>query len=274
MSTKRTIGGNLKTVVAATLLCLPVGFALAQTTNFLEVEQERLALTRNTGGLIFEAEPFAVQIGRGGTAAQRSDTDLVVYDPFEGTTEQAFFFNASLSDLRIGSGFLANPGDDGDIDLEDGAGRTTIQLEGSDAAITLGTTDRDGDLNLRDTTNAITMQMDGQTGNITNTLNGHGLVKAWARINANGTVLSCFRCNTAAAQTRRLSAGTYEVDFTPLGTNIRSRPRSATLDTHSFAIFKGQINLADRAGDASSVFVRTTLSGGGNADRAFTLLIY
>lgn len=310
---KRTIKNNLKAGVVATLLCLPAIFALAQkpstgaSPNFLIVEEQRLAVTRSTGGLLFEAETFGVQIGRGGTAAQRSDTDLIVYDPFEGLTEQAFFFNASLSDLRIGSGFAANPGDDGDIFLEDGSGRTTIELDGGgallrlgvsgnhgdlqvrdaanhtmfnftadNALLQLGTTTDDGDLWLRNSGNAVTINMDGHSGNITNALNGNGLVKAWARIAVNGTVLSCFRCNTSAAETRRLGIGFYEVDFTPVATNIRSRPWSATLTTHvvTNTPFLGGIATAHRSGDTSSVLVRTTNSNGVFADRPFTLVIY
>ena len=245
-----------------------------QAPQFVGLEQQRLFLTNNSGGLIFEAEGFAVQVGRGGTAAQRSDTDLIIYDPFEGLTERAFDFNASLSDLRIGSGFSSNPGDDGDIFIEDGSGRTTMQLNGSDGGIVLGTTASDGDLQLRNTANAITIQMDGQTGNLTNTFTGNGLIKAWARINSNGTVLSCFRCNISAAQTRRIALGSYEVDFTPFSTNVRARPRTVAIDSHSTGTPKGFAILADRAGDASSVFIRTTDFSGVTADRAFTLAIY
>ena len=55
-----------------------------------------------------------------------------------------------------------------------------------------------------------------------------GLVKAWARLNANGTVISCFRCNPEPSETRRLGVGIWEVDFTPLGTDISTRPRMCT----------------------------------------------
>jgi hypothetical protein len=101
---------------------------------------------------------------------------------------------------------------------------------------------------------------------------------ACAAINPDGTVKAgrneSFRVNRAAAETRRLSLGNYEVDFTPLGTNITGFARSAVLDTQAVGSTKGEITVADRFGDASSVFVVTTDSAGNNADRGFDLCLH
>jgi hypothetical protein len=105
-------------------------------------------------------------------------------------------------------------------------------------------------------------------------LNGNGMVKAWARINADGTIASCWRCNTDTSQTRNYGTGYYEVDFTPLSTDISGRPRSAVLDILLAGSTTGMISVANRSGDPSSVFVYTLDIDGNPADRPFTLIIY
>ncbi len=113
-------------------------------------------------------------------------------------------------------------------------------------------------------------------GDTTNPLSGNGIVKAWARINANGTVESCYRCDPR--DTRRLNLGDYEVSFRPLATDIRGRPRLATLDTFgdipNVSSVIGEISLADRMGQADEVFVQTANSSGNDADRRFVLVIF
>jgi hypothetical protein len=106
-------------------------------------------------------------------------------------------------------------------------------------------------------------------------LTGNGMLKAWARINADGTVASCWRCNTVPTETQSLpGTGTYEVDFTPVGTDISGRPRMAVLDNLGTGSTSGSISLADRAGDPSSVYVVTLDTTGGAADRPFVLIIF
>jgi hypothetical protein len=105
-------------------------------------------------------------------------------------------------------------------------------------------------------------------------LTDNGLVKGWARINADGTIASCYNCNTDVLETRRTSLGNYEVDFTTLGVDITGRPRVATLDTLGGGSTTGSISMADRSGDPSSVFVRTVDMTGANADLAFVLVVY
>ncbi|MGH8583327.1 MAG: hypothetical protein ACREWG_11195 [Gammaproteobacteria bacterium] len=109
-------------------------------------------------------------------------------------------------------------------------------------------------------------------GDTTNPLSGNGIVKAWARINANGTVESCYRCDPF--DTQRLNEGDYEVSFRPLATDIRGRPRLATIDTFGGISLVGEISLADRVGQADEVFVQTANSSGIDADRPFVLVIF
>lgn len=171
---------------------------------------------------------------------------------------------------------LGATGDDGDIILKDSINNaTTINMDGALGYIILGNSasTEDGDLSVLDSDGTSSIYLDGGTGNVTNQYGGNGLVKAWAEISAAGTVTACWRCNTSTAETRKLSTGTYEVDFT-FNTTIATRPRTALLDTHTTGSAIGMIGLADRAGDATSVYVRTYSAAGAAADQPFTIVIY
>jgi len=114
-------------------------------------------------------------------------------------------------------------------------------------------------------------------GTASQRLTDEGFVKAWARINANGTIAACYNCNTNSAETRWIGVGRYEVDFL-LG-DIGGRPRLATLDTDGTTPVMGFISLSNHPTDDSSVHVFTVDMGGAfqdpdPADRAFTLIIY
>jgi hypothetical protein len=137
-----------------------------------------------------------------------------------------------------------------------------------------------GRLQIRDADNANALDLNGASATVTNLFSNlenesNGLVKAWAVINPNGAVIACWRCNLSAAQTQRLGTGNYEVDFTPLATDIRGRPRLTAPDgSDSFGSFV-VIRSADRFGDESSVQVLTNQANtGAFVDSAFTLVIY
>lgn len=99
-----------------------------------------------------------------------------------------------------------------------------------------------------------------------------GGVYAWARINSNGTVLSCFRCDTNPAQTQKIATGQYEVAFL---VGIAGRPRLASYDTHgTFFVIPGGLSLADRSGDPTSVAIRTSAADGTATDRSFTIFVF
>ncbi|MGH6918760.1 MAG: hypothetical protein ACREJ0_13785 [Geminicoccaceae bacterium] len=148
------------------------------------------------------------------------------------------------------------------------------------ANIVLGGGGDDGRLRLRNEDGATAVQLRASDANITNLFSNeadqsNGLVKAWAQINADGTIVACWRCNTDPNETRRNAAGHYEVDFTPLSTDITGRPRLAILDGHTtFTPAHGTIILADRTGDPSSVLLRIKDEAGDFADAPFVLIVY
>ncbi len=138
----------------------------------------------------------------------------------------------------------------------------------------LGRSGNDGDLIVRDSSKVSSVQIDGDTGDVTNSFAGNGLVKAWARINSNGSVASCWRCNPAATSLIS-NPGSYQVDFTPVSTDITGRPRLATLDNHNgTATSNGEISMADRAGNASAVLVGTRLSNGAVFNQSFVIVLF
>jgi hypothetical protein len=138
----------------------------------------------------------------------------------------------------------------------------------------------DARLRLRDEDGGSAVQLNAANATATNLFSNdedesNGLVKAWAQINADGTIAACWRCNTDPNETRRFTAGSYEVDFTPLSTDVTGRPRAATVDN----IGGGDapvavLYLADRDGDASSVYVDTNNLSGAPLDAPFVLAIY
>jgi hypothetical protein len=148
------------------------------------------------------------------------------------------------------------------------------------ARINLDQDDTNGRLRVRDADGDNAVELNASNGNVTNLFSndedeGNGLVKAWAQINQAGGVIACWRCNKDTDETRRLFAGAYEVDFTPLNTDISGRPRALILDggpqLPEFAVIRGQI----RSGDPSSVLVEAAAAETGDAiNTAFTLLIY
>jgi hypothetical protein len=147
------------------------------------------------------------------------------------------------------------------------------------ANIMLGGSGDEGRLRLRNGDGDTAVQLRATNGNVTNLFSNdenesNGLVKAWARINSDGTILGCWRCNKDPDETRRIDTGNYEVDFTPLSTDIRGRPRAVTLDgagQQSVAVLQSY----DRVGDASSVQVLVILAtAGGPTNTQFALLIY
>jgi hypothetical protein len=99
---------------------------------------------------------------------------------------------------------------------------------------------------------------------------------ACCQINSNGTPrpAGSFRCNLSAFETRRVAVGAYEVDFSAVSSDIRNFPRSAVLDTQTIGQTVGEITVADRVGDFSSVFVATYNSAGTPQDRSFDICIY
>jgi hypothetical protein len=161
-----------------------------------------------------------------------------------------------------------------------GMSNSCIKSSDLKARINLEEDGKNGELLIRNAHGENGVQLDASSANVTNLFSNqgdesNGLVKAWAQINADGTIAACWRCNTDTDETRRIINGNYEVDFTPLATNITGRPRSASIDSHVVTNAEAAlIDVADRSGDASSLFVNTADADGTDADRPFVLLIY
>ena len=115
-------------------------------------------------------------------------------------------------------------------------------------------------------------------GNVTNLFDNNqnrsnGLVKAWAEINEDGSIANCWRCNRTSG-TFRVSEGLYQVDFTPLSTDITGRPRSVTVSGDG-AVPLAAIRTADVDGEPSALNVGTNNPTTGDPlDAPFILIIY
>lgn len=76
--------------------------------------------------------------------------------------------------------------------------------------------------------------------------------------------------NSGSVSVTKLGTGTYEVDF---GRDISSCAFTATIGPSGPSSASGQINVADRSGNANAVFVDTNDSAGAGADRPFQLIV-
>jgi hypothetical protein len=245
----------------------------------------RLAIrtTVNPAAVMFEATGQApgagvVRVGRGGSVEINENTDLLVIDPdFAAlSTEPVMTMDASLGTLTLGSGNSVNVGEQGELLLESGTGATNVWLYGNGGAY-LGSSGFPGYFAIDNGTNSwSSIQLSGSNGNVVNQFGGNGVVKAWARINADGTVASCYRCDPSATETRLIPGftGAYEVDFTPVGTDISSRPWSCSLGTGAVFGAIGQIGCVQRSGDPSSIFVEIRNTAGATANQAYTVVVY
>jgi hypothetical protein len=111
-------------------------------------------------------------------------------------------------------------------------------------------------------------------GDVVQTLPDNGIVKGWAKIASDGSIVSCYKCDTDTNATEQLAVGSYIVSFSPLGADISARPRSATLDTHISGTILGEIGLATSVASPDSIFVKTADSAGVDADKSFTVIVY
>jgi hypothetical protein len=105
-----------------------------------------------------------------------------------------------------------------------------------------------------------------------------GVVFFTAAINSDGTVASCFGCNTA--HTQRIGTGEYQIDFGQNVQAINGWSRWVQPDTLTIGTENVWCNTADRFGDVNAVWVNCQTSGGpgsqGNskpADASFFLFV-
>ena len=220
---------------------------------------------------------FIVETAGGQTAKMHYGGDLLLGG--NGWTGEIWLYDSSgnTDGYWVSSTLtLGGLNDDGDIYLRDSVNTSnTIHLDGQYGQITLGNSasTEDGDLTILDNDGTQSIFLDGASGTINNQLGGNGLIKAWARINSDGTVASCWRCNTNVLETRRIATGQYEVDFT-FTTDITTRPMSATVDSHTAgSVWYGDVNIGYRSGDTSSAWVITRYEDA-NYDRPFTIFVF
>jgi hypothetical protein len=194
------------------------------------------------------------------------------------TTRSAALALGSLAAMTWGA--VSEPVEAGQACNRAGLSSPCVSSSDIKASITLEEAAKNARLRVSNDLGDNAVELNGNHANATNLFSNdaadsNGLVKAWAQINADGTIAACWRCNTDIAETRLSTVGNYEVDFTPLAPDISGRPRSATIDIHdATSAASGMIDLADRAGDPSSVFVSTSDPAGVSANRPFLLIIY
>jgi hypothetical protein len=139
-----------------------------------------------------------------------------------------------------------------------------------------------GRLRVRDADGTTVVELRSDNGSVTNLFANdpsasNGLIKAWAAINADGTIAACWRCNRDPVETQKLNFGSYEVDFTPLATDITERPRMATVSGNDGAMPQATIRVVDRTTppDDSTVHIFTeNPATGDRVDAPFVLVIY
>jgi hypothetical protein len=174
---------------------------------------------------------------------------------------------------------LASPAAAGEVCNETGLSSPCISNSDLKASYVLGGSSGDGRLRVRDEAKDTAVDLRGTNGNVTNLFSndedeGNGLVKAWAAINSDGSVANCWRCDKDPSATFRVSTGVYQIDFTPLSTDITGRPRSVSV-SGAGAIPVAAIRTADVDGDASALNVGTNNPTTGAAINApFVLIIY
>ncbi len=254
-------------------LCMLAALSTAVAAQGVAVGNTYIRLEKPTGATVLLDHDATLYLG-GPTAPGLIE---LRDESYNGTV----FVDAETADI-----FLGLWGQDGDLILWDNDGTSlnpSVHLDGNQGWAKLGNAggSEDGDLWIYDYNGDRSIYMDGNTGDVVNDkLGGNGLVKAWAKINANGTVHSCWRCdpNRTSAQTCG-GAGihfSYKVSFLPLGADIQSRPRLATLDGFESGESSGQIDLIGNtaSGQTDKIGVYTRNSSGDCAHRGFTLFVF
>ena len=252
-------------LAAGVVLLVPIG-AAAQSIEMTNND----ILVRNAGGTTIGSWLNGDDINLGASGVG-GDGDLNLRNAPSGAL--VITLDGTFADAVFGGG-----NEDGDIILRDDDGTTTtIHLDGRLGFIQLGSPNEDGDLRLWDNSpdNALSINLDGATGNAQQQLAGSGFVKGWARINRNGTIASCYRCNSSTTATRRLETGRYEVDFN-FATDISSRPWVCSVghggNTEDMLV--DEIGCLGRGGDPSSVYVAIENDAGTAVDREFTIVVF
>ena len=90
-----------------------------------------------------------------------NEGDISVRRRIDGVLRAVMKFDASSAALNIGS-----KGNEGDISVQDGAGKTVFNFNGSTAALKIGAVGNEGDIYVRDGSGNNRIHLDGNTGDI------------------------------------------------------------------------------------------------------------
>lgn len=252
MKTNRLCGVVLGAAVAA-MLTMPV---VARSQN-VSIDNGEVQITDTDGD-------SAVLIDNGAdyTAGGNGRSASLSLAGSDGPT--TLFYNAFQAQLILGGGTH-----EGLLLLKDDDGvTTTIDLDGRTGLIELGGPSEDGDLTVLDGTEAVTIRLNGAAGTVTNSLDGNGLVKAWARIRLDGAIESCWRCT---ASSYAAAFGDYTVTFS---VDIGDRPNTATGETVTGEIPLDPAVLTVHSTAVNNVVVRSRDLDGLIVARPFSLVIY
>ncbi|MCA1458933.1 hypothetical protein I6F35_38430 [Bradyrhizobium sp. BRP22] len=97
-----------------------------------------------------------------------------------------------------------------------------------------------------------------------------GVVFFTAAINSDGSIASCFGCNTA--NTKKLGVGEYQIDFGQNIQAIKGWSRWVQADTLTIGTENAWCNTADRAGNDNAVWVNCQTNGA-PLDASFFLFV-
>lgn len=97
-----------------------------------------------------------------------------------------------------------------------------------------------------------------------------GVVFLTAAINSDGSIAGCFGCNTA--NTKRLGASIYQIDFGHNVQAIKGWSRWVQADTLTIGAENAWCNTADRAGNDNAVWVNCQTSSA-PVDASFFLFV-
>ena len=90
----------------------------------------------------------------------------------------------------------------------------------------------------------------------------------FAQVNADGTLANASNPGTTSGRVG--ATGSYEVDF---GRSVSACAFTATVGPAGGGSALGEVNVADRSGNAEAVFVDTNNSDGATADKPFQLVV-
>ncbi len=242
------------------LVALVVTAALPASAQSVAIASDEVRIEDEPGSEDTLLGPGSLVLGRPSTASGVFTGGVLQLKDFVGNT--SFQVTADADSAHFS----------GTWHINNSINFSTVRLMGQTGTVDIGTSGTAGDLTLRDSSADTNITLDGETGTATNWLNGNGFVKGWARMKADGTLLSCYNCDSDPLKTLRTALGTYYVDFSPIASDISTRPRMAVLDKFDLTVSGvDTITLTDdNTGDPSRIRIFT----GPAQDHSFTIMVY